>query len=140
MDQFHTVSDELVILGIRLVEPVYVCFIQPSTGFKVILNLARNAIEAMGDTPEGDRVMTITTRPGGGNAVIVTIKDTGPGISSAVRESVFNPFVTTKASGMGLGLSISQGIIDSHKGKLYLDDEPDQGAVFRFMLPVAQEN
>ncbi|MES9870769.1 MAG: PhnD/SsuA/transferrin family substrate-binding protein [Sedimenticola sp.] len=106
---------------------------------QVILNLARNAIEAMEDMLEGDRVLTITTRQGGKNAVIVTVADTGPGLSEEVREQVFNPFVTTKPSGMGLGLSISQGIIDAHKGRLYVDSNPGEGAVFRFMLPVTEE-
>ncbi|MES9961163.1 MAG: PhnD/SsuA/transferrin family substrate-binding protein [Sedimenticola sp.] len=106
---------------------------------QVILNLARNAIEAMEDMTEGDRVLTITTRQGGKNAVIVTVADTGPGLSEEVREQVFNPFVTTKPSGMGLGLSISQGIIDAHKGRLYVDSNPGEGAVFRFMLPVTEE-
>ncbi|MET0103167.1 MAG: PhnD/SsuA/transferrin family substrate-binding protein [Sedimenticola sp.] len=106
---------------------------------QVILNLARNAIEAMEDMLKGDRVLTITTRQGGKNAVIVTVADTGPGLSEEVREQVFNPFVTTKPSGMGLGLSISQGIIDAHKGRLYVDSNPGEGAVFRFMLPVTEE-
>ncbi|MET0105502.1 MAG: PhnD/SsuA/transferrin family substrate-binding protein [Sedimenticola sp.] len=106
---------------------------------QVILNLARNAIEAMQDMTAGDRVLTITTRQGGKNAVIVTVADTGPGLSEEVREQVFNPFVTTKPSGMGLGLSISQGIIDAHKGRLYVDSNPGEGAVFRFMLPVTEE-
>ncbi|MET0094271.1 MAG: ATP-binding protein, partial [Sedimenticola sp.] len=106
---------------------------------QVILNLARNAIEAMEDMLKGNRVLTITTRQGGKNAVIVTVADTGPGLSEEVREQVFNPFVTTKPSGMGLGLSISQGIIDAHKGRLYVDSNPGEGAVFRFMLPVTEE-
>jgi two-component system sensor kinase FixL len=105
---------------------------------QVILNLARNAIEAMSENLEGKRVVTIRTRQGGANAVIVTVADTGPGLSDEVREQVFNPFVTTKPNGMGLGLSISQGIIEAHKGQLYIDSEPGQGAVFRFTLPVNQ--
>ncbi|WP_245832041.1 PhnD/SsuA/transferrin family substrate-binding protein [Solemya velesiana gill symbiont] len=105
---------------------------------QVILNLARNAIEAMMDTTDGDRILAIMTRKGGRNAVIVTVSDTGPGLSEEVKEQVFNPFVTTKPSGMGLGLSISQGIIDAHKGRLYVDSESGQGAVFRFMLPVTK--
>ena len=52
---------------------------------------------------------------------------------------MFNPFVTTKPQGMGLGLSLSLGIIQAHEGDLYLDSEPGQGAVFRFTLPVDQE-
>ncbi|MES9962169.1 MAG: ATP-binding protein, partial [Candidatus Sedimenticola sp. 20ELBAFRAG] len=106
---------------------------------QVILNLARNAIEAMLDISDGERLLNIRTRQGGKNAIIVTVSDTGPGLSEEVREQVFNPFVTTKPSGMGLGLSISQGIIDAHKGRLYVDSDSGQGAVFRFMLPVKKE-
>jgi len=106
---------------------------------QVILNLLRNAIEAMSEMDQGLRELTIRTRMGGRNAVIVTIADTGPGLSPELRNQVFNPFVTTKPSGMGLGLSISQGIIEAHKGNLYLDSEPGFGAVFRFTLPLSQE-
>ena len=88
------------------------------------------------DMPSGVRELTIQTRMGGQHAVIVTVADTGPGLSADVRDQVFNPFVTTKPSGMGLGLSISKGIIESHKGNLYFDAEPGKGAVFRFTLPV----
>ena len=105
----------------------------------MILNLLRNAIEAMSEMDQGLRELTIRTRMGGRNAVIVTIADTGPGLSPELRDQVFNPFVTTKPSGMGLGLSISQGIIEAHKGNLYLDSEPGFGAVFRFTLPLSQE-
>jgi signal transduction histidine kinase len=73
---------------------------------------------------------------GGQNAVIVTVADTGPGLSAEICDQVFHPFITTKPSGMGLGLSISKGIIESHKGNLYLDAKPGEGAVFRFTLPV----
>jgi len=103
---------------------------------QVILNLARNAIEAMQEAPAGERVLTIRTRKGGRYAVVVSVIDTGPGLSSDVLDKVFDPFVTTKPNGMGLGLSISQGIIEAHKGKLYVDSKPGQGAVFRFTLPV----
>ncbi len=106
---------------------------------QVILNLARNAIEAMSEIEEGDRKLTIRTRSGGRNAVIVTVSDTGPGLSEEIRGQIFNPFVTTKPNGMGLGLSISLGIIEAHNGNLYLDTEPGAGAVFRFTLPVSQE-
>jgi len=103
---------------------------------QVILNLVRNAIEAMADTESEIRELTIQTRMGGQNAVIVTVADTGPGLSAEICDQVFHPFITTKPSGMGLGLSISKGIIESHKGNLYLDAKPGEGAVFRFTLPV----
>jgi signal transduction histidine kinase len=66
----------------------------------------------------------------------VTVADTGPGLQHGVVDDLFNPFVTTKTNGMGLGLSISQGIIEAHKGRLFLVSQPGQGAVFRFLLPM----
>lgn len=107
---------------------------------QVILNLARNAIEAMSEMEKGPRELVIRSRRGGRNAVIVTVADTGPGLNESIRSQVFNPFVTTKSNGMGLGLSISMGIIEAHNGNLYMDSEPGKGAVFRFTLPVSQEN
>lgn len=103
---------------------------------QVILNLARNAIEAMADCTECDRVLTIRTSSKHPGVVVVTVEDTGPGLDESVASGLFNPFVTTKPDGMGLGLSISQGIIEAHKGRLYLDTESGKGAVFRFSLPI----
>ncbi len=105
---------------------------------QVILNLARNAIEAMAEFPVSRKLLTISTRTGGRNAVIVTVSDTGPGLSEEILDDVFNPFVTTKRKGMGLGLSISKGIIEAHKGNLYLERSGGMGAVFRFTLPVGK--
>jgi PAS domain S-box-containing protein len=105
---------------------------------QVILNLLRNAIEAMADTPERKRMISIVTCMKGEGSVIVRIADTGPGLDSSVAGELFNPFVTTKQNGMGLGLSISQGIIESHKGRLYLGESTGQGAVFEFSLPMEQ--
>jgi len=106
---------------------------------QVILNLARNAIEAMADFPAAEKILTISSRTGGSNAVIITISDTGPGLSDDIRSEVFNPFVTTKVKGMGLGLSISKGIIEAHKGNLYVEKTRGPGAVFRFTLPIGKE-
>ncbi len=103
---------------------------------QVVVNLARNAIEAMSEVPADRRELLIRTRTGGGHAVIVTVADTGPGLSDEIRDRLFSPFITTKANGMGLGLSISLGIIEAHGGNLYLDSEPGYGAVFRFALPL----
>ena len=103
---------------------------------QVILNLARNAIEAMSENTKTPRALVIkTARTDNGN-VAVTVADTGPGLSAQVKDQVFDPFVTTKPNGMGLGLSISQSIIEAHKGQLYLDSVEGYGAVFRFLLPM----
>ncbi len=107
---------------------------------QVILNLIRNAIEAMSETPEDKRILTLRTRSAGGNAVITSVEDTGPGLSAEVRDKLFDPFVTSKPQGMGLGLSISMGIITAHNGNLYYDSHASKGAVFRFTLPIKQHS
>ncbi|MES9898942.1 MAG: PhnD/SsuA/transferrin family substrate-binding protein [Sedimenticola sp.] len=104
---------------------------------QVILNLARNAIEAMSDAAVEEPVLTISTTLPHPDMVTVTVADNGPGFDEAVVDQLFNPFVTTKTKGMGLGLSISQGIIEAHKGRIYIGNEPDKGAVFHFNLPIA---
>jgi len=115
-------------------------FAQPIQIDQVILNLCRNALDAMSDIPAEERILSISTQSGGDNAVIVSVEDTGSGVKQEMRDGLFDPFVTSKANGMGLGLSISSGIIDAHQGKLYLDNKLSRGALFRFALPVNQEN
>jgi signal transduction histidine kinase len=67
------------------------------------------------------------------------VSDSGPGIDAAHLERIFNPFYTTKTSGIGMGLSICRSIIDAHEGRLWADDNQPHGAVFQFTLPGAQE-
>ncbi|WP_428609902.1 PhnD/SsuA/transferrin family substrate-binding protein [Sedimenticola sp.] len=106
---------------------------------QVILNLARNAIEAMDEVPEGARVLSITTRNEPEHYVRVSISDTGTGLDPAVADQLFNPFVTTKPNGMGLGLSISQGIIEAHKGRIFVESGEQRGVRFVFLLPTSEE-
>ncbi len=105
---------------------------------QVILNLIRNAIEAMSEIDEGKRILTLRTRSAGGNAVITSIEDTGPGADRELQDKLFDPFVTSKSHGMGLGLSISMAIINAHNGNLYYDAQGHKGAIFRFTLPVSE--
>lgn len=103
---------------------------------QVILNLVKNAIEAMVNSGAHTRKLVITTEMGGKHGVIVSVEDSGPGISSEMRDGLFDPFITSKKKGLGLGLSISQGIIEAHQGNLYLDSSTGEGAIFRFALAV----
>ena len=100
---------------------------------QVVLNLVRNAIEAMEETDR--RELTIATRslPDGTE---VTVADTGPGIAPELAERLFQPFVTTKHTGMGLGLSICREIVEAHHGKLVVVPRPEGGALFRVTLPI----
>ncbi len=113
---------------------------QPIQIEQVLLNLLKNSIEALQTIDKENKIVTITTEIAGDNALIVTVEDNGPGIDGNIKEGLFDPFITSKNSGLGLGLSISQGIIESHHGKLYLHTgKKSAGTVFRFALPVVSK-
>jgi PAS domain S-box-containing protein len=104
---------------------------------QVILNLLWNAVEAMTNEGRGERRITIRTVRSGEREVEVGVSDTGPGLAPEVRERLFEPFYTTKESGLGLGLPISYSIVEAHGGRLWADPETAAGTTFRFTLPVA---
>ena len=102
---------------------------------QVILNLILNALEAMSEMSEGPRELLIgagTTELG---EVLVTVRDSGPGLTPATLERLFSAFYTTKPNGLGLGLSICRSIIEAHGGRLWASANSPAGAVFRFNLP-----
>jgi two-component system sensor kinase FixL len=100
---------------------------------QVALNLIRNAIEAMQDAPKRDLV--VGARLTDEDMVEVFVSDTGTGISPQAAEQLFQPFFTTKAEGMGVGLSISRTIVEAHGGRIWVEPNPAGGTVFRFTLP-----
>ncbi len=104
---------------------------------QVMVNLMRNAIEAM--ETSAVRKLTIFAGPISGGRVEVIVSDTGSGLDPEIAETVFQPFVTTKSSGMGLGLSICKTIIEAHDGELEAHPNPTGGTVFRFTLSSAVE-
>ncbi|MFG1361229.1 sensor histidine kinase [Xanthobacter pseudotagetidis] len=104
---------------------------------QVLLNLMRNAVEAMMDTPR--RQLTVRTEPAEDDMVLISVSDTGHGISPEVGAQLFTPFLTTKRHGMGVGLSISRTIIEAHGGRIWADPNPEGGAVFRFTLRAVDE-
>ena len=99
---------------------------------QVLFNLLRNAIEAMQDQPRRDLVVATSLVQGG--MVEISVADTGPGLVDDVRAKLFQPFVTTKANGMGVGLSVCRAIVESHGGRLWADDNPRRGTIFRFTV------
>lgn len=103
---------------------------------QVLINLMRNAVEAMKESEVKE--LTVTTSEEG-DRLIVRVADTGPGISDEVAERLFQPFVTTKAGGMGVGLSISKRIIRSHGGEISVSRNDAGGATFTFSLPTVKE-
>jgi two-component system sensor kinase FixL len=100
---------------------------------QVVLNLVRNALEAV--TAATRRELVIETLTNGDGAVEVAVHDTGPGLPPEVQDRLFEPFVTDKSEGMGLGLSISHRIIEAHGGRLWVETSPAGGTCFRFSLP-----
>jgi signal transduction histidine kinase len=101
---------------------------------QVLMNLMMNSIEAMKDV-EGTRELTIKSKRGEGSQVLISVSDTGVGLPPQQADKIFNAFFTTKTHGTGMGLRISQSIIDSHGGRLWASDNSPRGATFQFTLP-----
>ena len=103
---------------------------------QVILNLIMNAIEAMSEIGEGPRELLIRTDETASEGVLVTVADSGPGLSPEGFERLFETFYTTKPSGLGMGLPICRTIIEAHGGRLWASAEAPRGAVFQFTVPI----
>ena len=106
---------------------------------QVLLNLTRNAVEAMNACEPETRRLEIRTRVTSGDEVEIEVTDAGPGVPPTLLEQLFEPFFTTKPEGMGLGLSLSRSIIEAHGGTLRYDSAPEKGSIFRIGLPTAPE-
>jgi signal transduction histidine kinase len=108
---------------------------------QVILNLLRNASDAMNDVHDRPRQLLIRTERVNGNVVRLTVRDAGVGLSPQSLDSLFNAFYTTKSAGMGIGLFVSRSIIESHQGRLWAEpNESGPGATFSFSIPCAEEH
>jgi signal transduction histidine kinase len=104
---------------------------------QVILNLVVNGMDAMADVPKEQRRITGRTAQSDDTSAEISISDSGPGIPSDKLEKVFEPFVTTKEHGMGVGLSIARTIVEAHGGRIWAENQVGGGAVFRLRLPLA---
>jgi two-component system sensor kinase FixL len=105
---------------------------------QVMVNLIRNAIEAMQDASRRD--LTIRTMARGAEWVRIDVADTGAGLSEQAAANLFKPFMTTKRHGMGVGLSISRGIVEAHGGEIWAERNNEGGATFCFTLPRVAED
>jgi signal transduction histidine kinase len=103
---------------------------------QVILNLIINAVEAMSGVSEGARELLIGTGEDGSSGVLVTVQDSGPGLNPESFDRLFNAFYTTKAGGMGMGLSICRSIVEAHGGRIWVSRTARPGATIQFTLPV----
>jgi two-component system, LuxR family, sensor kinase FixL len=106
---------------------------------QVVLNLVRNAVEALSEHPESAREITVRTRMLSEGAVEIAVCDNGPGVSAAVAPCLFDPFCTSKSTGTGLGLAISRTIVKAHQGALDYSPNTPSGACFSVRLPLAKE-
>jgi PAS domain S-box-containing protein len=106
---------------------------------QVVLNLILNAVEAMDSVQGGPRELAISTEQNQAWGVLVAIRDSGPGVDPANLDRIFHAFYTTKSSGVGMGLAICRSIVNAHGGRLWVDANEPQGAVFQFTLPSAGE-
>jgi C4-dicarboxylate-specific signal transduction histidine kinase len=104
---------------------------------QVVLNLVKNAIEAMKNTDQISRSLTMTTLPSSDDVVEVSVTDQGHGITAESEAELFKPFFTTKPEGMGIGLNICRSIVELHEGRLWFSRNVGAGSTFRFTLPVA---
>jgi two-component system sensor histidine kinase DctS len=104
---------------------------------QVLLNLVRNAIEAIAAADARERRVVLSAVHSDDAMIEIQVRDTGPGLSAASAEKVFEPFYTTKNEGIGIGLALSRSIVDAHGGRLWADAS-SPGAVFRLTLPIAE--
>jgi PAS domain S-box-containing protein len=105
---------------------------------QVLVNLIRNAVEALADQPAGSRELVVRTEADPGGA-IVSVSDSGPGLSEAQLARAFEPYFTTKSSGTGLGLPICRSTVEAHRGRIWARNNPGGGATLEFLLPAAAD-
>ena len=103
---------------------------------QIVLNLVKNAIEAMSSVPSGSRHVRVVTRLNGNSTVLLSVQDSGHGITAEDQDRVFDPFFTTKPTGMGLGLAICRTVAQDHGGNLRLVETSSHGSIFEIELPI----
>ncbi len=138
-DVVDLVSSEAIIRNIPIQlafehEPLYVRGDRVQLQ-QVILNLLQNAMEAMHDVPDPARRIVVDCRHRATNRILVAVHDSGPGIGAGTEELIFEPFYTTKSSGMGMGLSIARSIVEAHGGTIRAASDGNGGATLEFLLP-----
>ena len=104
---------------------------------QVLVNLFRNAMEAMAEVAK--REIVVSNARVAGDMIEIVVSDTGTGLTETVLTNLFRPFYTAKATGMGVGLSISRGIVEAHGGRMRAEANETGGAIFRFTLPAAPQ-
>ena len=121
-------------LNLELSEVVPYVHADPLLMEQVILNLSRNALEAMQEAEPGERQLTIRSSKNGDDTVEVAVIDRGRGIDPQLEANLFTPFFSTKSHGMGLGLHICRSIVEAHGGHVWVSRNPEHGVTFHFSL------
>jgi two-component system sensor kinase FixL len=109
---------------------------------QVLLNLILNGMDALNGAKLEDRRVGVTARingTAGAQCIVIGVDDAGPGIPADRLAHIFDPFMTTKPNGMGMGLAISRTIVEAHGGRIWAENIAGGGAAFRFTLPIAKE-
>ena len=129
-------KQQLIAMRFELTKSLPNVFIDRVQIEQVLLNLIRNSIDALKDLPQfTQRQLSIETSLNELNYILVRVKDNGPGLTSIQQEKILTPFFTTKASGMGMGLSISRSLVEAHQGTLHFNSKEDKGTTFYFTIP-----
>ena len=103
---------------------------------QALINLVRNALDAMRELPALERRLLVTTGIAGNGMAFISVRDSGAGIKPTDMEHLFDAFYTTKETGMGMGLAITQTIIEDHRGKIHAESWPGKGSTFTIELPL----
>ena len=129
-------KQNLISIRFELTKSLPCVFIDRVQIEQVLLNLIRNSIDALKDLPQfTQRQLSIESNLNPVNYIEVRVKDNGPGLTLQQQEKILTPFFTTKSSGMGMGLSISRSLVESHHGTLHFNSKEDKGTTFYFTLP-----
>lgn len=104
---------------------------------QVLMNLIVNAMDSMTGSPE--KILSICSRYEPPDRIVISVSDTGPGVDENMKEEIFTPFFTTKEEGMGIGLRLCHSIVEEHSGRMWVENNLDEGATFFFSLPTVKK-
>jgi signal transduction histidine kinase len=107
---------------------------------QVVLNLVMNGMDAIDSAGNAEKVLFIKSSKEPEAGISIQVEDTGVGLLAGSADKIFDPFFTTKAQGIGMGLSISRSIVESHEGRLWATPRPGGGTIFKFTVPVRSHN
>lgn len=137
----HKLRMSAILVDVNLAENLPVVFVDPIQIQQVIINLLINAIDAMEqDGASADSRLVVSTYWHNEGVITIQISDNGPGIDGSINGKLFSPFVSTKAEGLGVGLSICKNLIDAHGGEISLEANAIRGVTAKFTLPVGEAN